>query len=145
MPGVRETIAGHLLSAWPNEGCGVLVGDVTAGGVKRVYEAVGMANVEPARGRDRYQLDPRANMKLEVRLRDRKYSYASLILGFFHSHPDGVAQPSAIDLEMAQGLFEFTHIFYIYAIQAVSKDAAGEFTFWRLSQERESFTRLEIQ
>lgn len=145
MPGVRETIAGHLVSAWPNEGCGVLVGDFTAGGVQRVFEAVGMANVEPVRGRDRYQLDPRAYMKLEARLRERKYSYASLILGFFHSHPNGVSKPSAIDLEMARGLFEFAQIYYIYAIQVTTKDGAGELTFWRLSQEREGFTQLEIQ
>ena len=137
LPGVRETIAGQLVSAYPNEGCGALVGSVGADGAVKMTEAVGIPNVEPVRSQDRFTLDPRGYAALEERLAASKDG--SRIVGFFHSHPDGIAQPSKVDLEMAQGLYEFTRTHYLYAIQAITNDGAGELSFWKLSESRDSF------
>jgi proteasome lid subunit RPN8/RPN11 len=143
LPGVREAIAGQLVSAYPHEGCGALVGVGESGGAVRVLEAVGMKNVEPTRGEDRYQLDPLTYRDLEEKLGKR--SDGACVAGFFHSHPDGIAQPSLIDLEMAQGLFEFTRTLHVYAIQVITQNGAGELTFWRLAQTRTGFEQLSVE
>lgn len=140
---VREAIAGQLVSAYPHEGCGALIGIVESGGFVRITDAVGMKNVEPTRGEDRFQLDPLAYRDLEAKLSKR--SDGVRVMGFFHSHPDGIARPSLIDQEMAQGLFEFSRTFYVYAIQVVTKDGVGELTFWRLSASQTGFEQLDAK
>ena len=70
---------------------------------------------------------------------------APVIIGFFHSHPDSLPAPSPLDLEMAQGLYEFAKIDYIYAIQTAHKNSVGPLTFWSLSTDQHTFIELSVE
>jgi proteasome lid subunit RPN8/RPN11 len=77
--------------AYPNEACGLLEGHDTDDGwaVSAVHEA---ANIAEDRARH-FLIDPQMQFDLMRALRgmDRR------IIGCFHSHPNGVAEPSATD------------------------------------------------
>jgi len=137
MPGVRDAIAGHLVSVYPAEGCGALVGSI-AGNLIQISRAVPIANVNTVRAEDRYMLDPRSYASLERELADKRDG--TQIVGFFHSHPHAPAVPSHIDLEDARGLYEFTQAQYVYAILRTDQGRAGELRFWVL--EDGGFTEL---
>jgi desampylase len=135
---IRAKIAAALLAVYPEEGCGALIGRSTAGGFV-VDDAEALPNVSKTRAGDRYEVDPRALAALERRLAGS----GRAIIGFFHSHPSGVARPSSVDLETARGVFEFAQTFYLYAIMAVEQGAAGELTFWQLNERRDGFDGLD--
>ena len=54
------------------------------------------------------------------------------LLGFYHSHPDHPAAPSAYDRDHA---FPFFH----YLVCAVASGVPGELTAWVLSEDRGEF------
>jgi proteasome lid subunit RPN8/RPN11 len=139
--GVREHILNALQGAYPEEGCGALIGRVLDSGDIEITDAAALPNAEPIRGEDRFQIEPRAYEALERNLAERRDGTS--VLGFFHSHPDGAAHPSSIDLEAAVGLFEVAQIRYVYAIATTSSATAGELTFWRLNEECNGFERQE--
>ena len=83
--------------AYPHECCGLLVGRTgDAGGwiVERVEECENLAAGER---RDRFEIDPRLQVRLQRELRDSPLE----VIGVFHSHPDGQPRPSAHDLAQA--------------------------------------------
>jgi proteasome lid subunit RPN8/RPN11 len=82
-------------SAYPNEACGVLVGSCDESGW-HVTRAVAGTNVHPE-PRHRFEVDPRLVFDWMRRLRGGSES----LIGHFHSHPDGPAEPSATDRESA--------------------------------------------
>src|SRR5262245_42330409 len=89
-----ELAAGVLKAAaraYPNECCGLIEGISTPEGWRAlaVHEAANIAD-NPAR---RFLIDPKAQFDLIRRLRNS----GSEIIGCFHSHPDGRAEPSAVD------------------------------------------------
>jgi proteasome lid subunit RPN8/RPN11 len=139
---VREEIAQHLVSTYPHEGCGALVGSVV-NGTTRISSVVPMKNIELARGNDRFVLDPAAYAALENKLSVQ--DDGTRIIGFFHSHPDGLSRPSSVDLEMARGVFEFARMFYVYAIQPTTRNGAGELTFWRLKADLSGFISVPAE
>lgn len=87
---VRRAIVQHARRESPRECCGFIIG-----GQGIVDQAVAATNVEP--GTTRYQIDPGEHIALRRALRatDRN------ILGVYHSHPAGSAQPSATDVAEA--------------------------------------------
>ena len=135
---VRESIASHSISAYPNEGCGVLFG-LSAEHVLSIVGATGLPNRSSSPG-NRYEIDPIAYAKAER----QALTSGLCILGFFHSHPESPARPSLEDLQTARGLFEFSRTYYVYAIQSVVNGQADELTFWELSRERDAFVELQI-
>jgi proteasome lid subunit RPN8/RPN11 len=80
--------------AYPHECCGLLIGEGEA--CVTITEVVATANVadNPRRA---FAIDPQAQFDLlrATRAGNRR------VVGHFHSHPDGSAQPSAHDLAMA--------------------------------------------
>lgn len=77
-------------AAYPEEACGLLIGTagaLTVGGV------VAAANVAPE-PRRRFEIDPRVHFAVLRRLRGGN----ECIIGHYHSHPDGPAEPSAHDV-----------------------------------------------
>ena len=100
-------------SAYPNEACGLIEGADISDGWRAVavHEAKNIAE-DP---RHRFLIDPQAQFDLMRRLRDSP----SRIIGCFHSHPDGRAEPSATDRAEA---YESD---FLYAIAAGSP---GSFT-----------------
>ena len=107
-------------SAYPSEGCGVLVGAVWPDGVLAVRSVTSGANLS-ARGHDRFELDPLAILRAERGARGAGLE----VLGFWHSHPDHPAVPSRLDTERAWAE-------YLCVIVSSSADGTGDLRGWRL-------------
>jgi len=92
---LSDELAARILQAaaraYPAECCGLIEGVKREGGWQAlaVHEA---ANLSPDPKR-RFLIDPQVQFDLMRRLRGREES----IIGCFHSHPDGRAEPSATD------------------------------------------------
>jgi proteasome lid subunit RPN8/RPN11 len=97
-------------AAHPCEACGILLGEGT-----RITEARATANVHPA-PETHFEIDPRALIAAHRAARGGGLQ----VLGYFHSHPRGVAAPSATDRACAAGDGR------VWAILA-----GEEVTFWR--------------
>jgi proteasome lid subunit RPN8/RPN11 len=150
----REAIEAHGAREFPLECCGVLLGDVE-GDVKIVREARPLANTfEPSQefeasvleagqsaeslpevGQERrYLVSPDEMFALmqEERRTKRK------ILGFYHSHPNHPARPSAYDREWASP-------WYTYIIVSVMNGQPADLTAWQLDDDRQAFAPEEIR
>ena len=91
-PSVRRAILDHAARDPHRECCGLLVG---AG--RTVLFAVPIANVDSSAAR--YRIDDRAHIDLQRTLRSCVPRVR--IIGVYHSHPHGSAQPSPADLAEA--------------------------------------------
>jgi proteasome lid subunit RPN8/RPN11 len=60
------------------------------------------------------------------------------LVGFYHSHPDGAAIPSAFDLEVAWP-------WYSYLITSVTAAGEGRARGWRLRDDRDGFVEETIR
>lgn len=116
--GVWAGMVDHLEAAYPDEGCGVLVGR-EEGGARVVGEAVGAPNEWGGRD-DRYAVDPDLVRDLMV----REEEGGPAVLGFYHSHPDAEPVPSATDRELGWP-------WYHYLIVPVAGGVAGRPRLWR--------------
>ena len=96
----------------------------TVAGVKEVVRLVPLAN-RRTDDPHRYLISPD-----DLRLTTADLSRSALeVLGFYHSHPDHPAAPSAFDVDHAWP-------WYSYIIVGVSKGRAGEITSWELEDDR---------
>jgi proteasome lid subunit RPN8/RPN11 len=91
-PAVRRAIVAQARREQPQECCGLLVGDRG-----RVLFAVPMRNV--AASATRYRVDDASHLELRRVL--RQFSPSLSLLGVYHSHPAGVAEPSPTDVDEA--------------------------------------------
>ncbi len=96
--------------AAPNEACGLLLGHGT-----RIHTAEPAANVHPDAAYH-FEIDPAALIAAHKAARAR----GPQVLGYFHSHPNGLARPSATDSASASGDGR------VWAIAA-----GGEISLWR--------------
>lgn len=87
------TIVDHAAAAWPDEACGVLIGDRGFGGI---VDAVPARNVaaDPARA---FEIDPPTLIAVHRAAR----AGAGAVVGWYHSHPNGVGAPSTTDAARA--------------------------------------------
>ena len=83
-------------SAYPNEACGIVVG-VQQQGMYVVHDVVYGRNRREDRREDRYDLHPDDILRAERDALEQSLE----VIGFWHSHPDHPAQPSAFDSERA--------------------------------------------
>jgi proteasome lid subunit RPN8/RPN11 len=107
-------IEDHARRGYPDEVCGVLVGQRAAEvGVEAV---VPVANREREAPRVRYQIAPEDLLRIQRESRESRRD----IVGFYHSHPDHPARPSETDRRIAaEGLSDgVVHV-------VVSVDGAG--------------------
>ena len=122
-----ECMHAHLLRAYPEEGCGVLLG-VEDGNDRRVERVVTFENRQEGARERRYLIAPD-----ELLVAEREGREAGLeVLGFFHSHPNHPARPSAFDLEHAWP-------YYSYLIVSVMEGRIADATSWRLAGDRSRF------
>ena len=107
---VLDALLAAAADAHPCECCGILLGE---GGA--ITSATPADNVH-ARPETHFEIDPQALVEAHRTAR----SGGPQVLGYYHSHPNGLTRPSATDEAMAtgQGL--------VWAIIA-----AGRVTFWR--------------
>jgi proteasome lid subunit RPN8/RPN11 len=118
-------------AAYPNECCGVILGEVAPDGARAAARLIPVQN---ARGegetRRRYEIAPEDFLKA-----DREARGAGLdIIGIYHSHPDHPAVPSEYDLKNALP-------WYSYVIVSVENGEAKDFSNWTLNDDGSDFTR----
>jgi proteasome lid subunit RPN8/RPN11 len=127
-PEHRATLERLAAEAFPDECCGVL-GGTAENGAKVVRAVVPIANQRRDAAHHRYAAPAES-----VREADRALGAQGLeILGFFHSHPNAPARPSAFDLEQA------TWPWFSYLIVSARKGRAEEITSWVLAEDRSRF------
>lgn len=125
-----EEIRAHGRDTYPDECVGALLG--RKGNPARVVALERMENIRTERAR-RYEISPQDYLRVE-RLASEK---SLALLGFYHSHPDHPAAPSAYDREHA---FPFFH----YVVCAVAAGEPGDVTAWTLSEDTGEFEREPI-
>lgn len=98
------------LASSPNEACGLLLGTGA-----QIHTATVTANVHPT-PETHFEIDPAALIAAHRAAREG----GPEVLGYWHSHPNGLARPSTTDAAMASGDGK------LWAIVA-----SGDVTLWR--------------
>ncbi len=138
-----DSIRQHGERDYPSECCGMLLGRAN-GETKEVREVVALKNLrhDPQRAqellplddpgleteRNRFLIDPLEQLRVEKDARARSLD----VLGYYHSHPDHPARPSAYDRDHAWP-------WYSYVIVSVEQGVARELTSWTLAEDRSAF------
>ncbi|GAC1327831.1 MAG: M67 family metallopeptidase [Candidatus Dormibacteria bacterium] len=119
-----EELRRHAEAAYPNEGCGVLLGHPSTGaGVTEVRPGRNLRGPDD-RARDRYLLDPADILAAQ---RDADASGGDIV-GFWHTHPDHPSRPSQYDADHAWPS-------YAYVIVSVREGKAAGEQCWILDTE----------
>lgn len=123
-PGALARLRLHGEESYPHECCGALLG-AEAG---HVVSALPLDNASERERRRRFLVSPDAYRQAEAEA-DRT---GRRLLGFYHSHPDHPAEPSAFDLEHAWPNLS-------YVIVSVLSGRAERARSWRLRPDRSRF------
>ncbi|HKT60040.1 MAG TPA: M67 family metallopeptidase [Gemmatimonadales bacterium] len=120
---LAEEIRRHGEVAYPAECCGALVGrlDGDAKEVVRLVPAVNRRTDDP----HRYLIAPDDLRRLEAEVR----AAGQEIVGYYHSHPDHPARPSAFDADHAWP-------WYSYVIVRIDRGRGAELASWVLADDR---------
>jgi len=130
---ILERIQLHGEQAYPEEGAGLLLGELK-GQDSQVHEIVPLVNEREAGARhNRYQLSPHDYLQGEEIAENMGFA----VLGVFHSHPDHPNRPSEFDRQWAWPNFS-------YLITSVMKGKAVESRSWRLKDDRTSFREEQV-
>ena len=122
-------------NAYPNECCGILIGDIDDAGVKNVRRLEPIRNAREAGEQyHRFLITPEDMLRAEKTARAAKMD----VIGFYHSHPDHPAAPSGYDKDHALP-------FYSYVIISVEQGKAKELTSWELMADRTNFLQEKTQ
>jgi len=113
---IREAVAAQARAEYPNESCGLIVGDASAADGGRALR------YEPARNKAaspyRYEIDPSDLLRLTIETDDADEAF----WGIVHSHTHTPAVPSPTDIGLA---------FYpdaLYVLVSLSEDEADRVT-----------------
>lgn len=134
---LRRQMAEMGERAYPNEGCGILLGrfanevEVVEVRVATNLRETGESAHLPAEkddrehsARDRYVMDPRDILRAEKDARERGIE----VVGFWHTHPDHAAHPSQYDADHAWPE-------YVYVIMAIHSGNQVDVNAFVLRQE----------
>jgi len=88
----RAAILAQARALYPEEACGLLIGEPSG----RVLQAAALINHADDR-RSAYLIDAEDYLAAERRAEQEGH----LVLGVWHSHPNGTSEPSATDTELA--------------------------------------------
>lgn len=132
-PQVLEQIQAHGEAAYPEEGAGLLLGQLS-GERRQVTAITRLENSrEQAARHNRYLLTAE-----DYLLGEQQATRLGLdVLGVFHSHPDHPNRPSEFDREWAMPWFS-------YLITSVVAGSATESRAWRLQEDRAGFEEEAI-
>ncbi len=124
-----KAIGAHGAATYPDECCGALLG--SAG---RVVEAFALPNETQGERRRRFLIRPD-----DYRAAERRAAETGTdLIGFYHSHPDHPAVPSAFDLEHA-----WPNLSYI--IVSVRQGQPAELRSWQLRADRSGYDEERVQ
>jgi len=130
--GVIDALLGYAGTGYPEEVCGVLVGQEDDG-VRHIARLAPVRNERNDERRRRYLIDANALRRIEADVAAEGLD----VIGFYHSHPDHPAIPSAFDREHAWP-------WYSYVIVPVARGRAGPPRAWRLQDDRGAFIEETI-
>ena len=133
-PEELKRLADLCEKAYPREACGLIVGSQEGQGtwyVERIEPSANLAE-QPEH---RFEIDTVLRLALQRGLR----AGARSVVGVYHSHPDGSAQPSKTDLEQAweQDL--------VWVICAVAAGQACHFTAHVLADQATRFREIPLR
>ncbi len=129
-----ELLRAYSEEAYPYECCGFLLGETTESG-RRIVSTMPAQNArEPEAQHHRFLIKPEVFLRMERFARERNLD----VIGFYHSHPNGAAQPSQYDAEHSWP-------WYIYIIVAVEDGEAKDLRAWSLEDDRRGFEDHEIE
>ncbi|MBY0540268.1 MAG: M67 family metallopeptidase [Campylobacterales bacterium] len=123
-----DQIKEHAQKDYPHECCGIILGKFN-GSEKTVTQVLEISNEKEEENRHNRYLIPSSKI-LEIELYAIKNGLD--IVGFYHSHPDHPATPSAFDVEHALPV-------YSYFIVSVYDAKVVDFTLSVLSHDRSKF------
>jgi proteasome lid subunit RPN8/RPN11 len=126
---VLDAVREHGRARYPEECCGFLLGHLGDDGGKTIVAAERAENVRAQNRERRYTISPQDYLAADRDAQRRGLD----IVGFYHSHPDHPARPSATDLE------EATFPEYVYVINSVNGGEPGDLTAWSLASDRSEF------
>jgi proteasome lid subunit RPN8/RPN11 len=119
--------------AYPRECCGFLLGRARDE-VREVVKTLSANNERGVEDRhNRYLISAEAFMEGERLARRDELD----IIGFYHSHPDHPARPSAYDTEHAWP-------WYAYVIVSVAGGKAEKLRSWGLQEDRAAFVEQDV-
>jgi proteasome lid subunit RPN8/RPN11 len=124
-----QTIREHGTETFPYECCGALI---EVDGV--VVEAFKMENTTAGGAARRFRIGPDGYRLADKRARER----GGALVGFYHSHPNEPARPSAYDLEHA-----WPNLTYV--IISVRAGTPGDISVWHLRDDRSGFDEGELK
>jgi proteasome lid subunit RPN8/RPN11 len=135
---LAEQMARHAAEDYPRECCGALLGreapvEPEPGAVREVLRVVPLPNRQDS-PLHRFLLAAEDVREAERSAREARCQ----LLGWYHSHPDSPARPSAYDREHAWP-------WYSYVIVSVAKGVPGEMASWRLADDRSAFLPEKIE
>jgi proteasome lid subunit RPN8/RPN11 len=124
-----EAIRQHGAATFPYECCGALI-EVD----RKIVEAFALENTTGGGAARRFRIGPEGYRKADARARER----GGTLVGFYHSHPNEPARPSAYDLEHA-----WPNLTYV--IISVNGGTPGDITVWHLRDDRSGFDEGELK
>ena len=125
---LAAAIRAHGKETYPHECCGFLLG--VPGEVKEIARA---SNAREDSPQNRYLIPPIEFVRVQRDADARGLD----VIGFYHSHPDHPARPSAFDREHAWPG-------YAYLITAVDGGLPGELRGFRFDAPDEPFAEIEL-
>lgn len=130
---VHAGITQHARDAYPEECCGILLGQ-RAGDRSFVSRAVSAENIVEGDRRRSYQIDWRTLLDTFRRVRGTDEA----VLGFYHSHPDGSTAPSRRDAIDAW-------IDHFYVLIPIIATAVYDPTCWLITREGGPFQSIDVE
>lgn len=116
---LRAGLAALARTAFPEECCGLIEGRIE-GATARILQLHPTRNLGEAP--DRFEVDPAAHIRLLRALRGS----GRAVIGCFHSHPNGRAEPSVTDLA---GAGEEGFVWLIQPLTAQGEGPASGFVY----------------
>ncbi len=121
-------------TAYPNECCGIILGEISDDGTKNAKRVLTINNSGEDNERyHRFLITPEDMLHAEQTARAAKLE----VIGFYHSHPDHPSSPSDYDKDHALP-------FYSYVIVSVDDGKAQVLTSWELTDDRINFVQEGI-
>ena len=122
------------VNAFPEESCGLIIGHDDAENRLTITRVEVSPNRSEQNKHDSFEIDPQLRFDLMRELKDGPQR----IIGHFHSHPNGPAQPSTRD---ANQTWEPA---LIWVITAVESGQAGETAAYAFDEKTNQFRTLKM-
>src|ERR1700693_6340339 len=132
-PDIAERIRAHGAVGYPHEICGALLGR-GSGDEREILTIFPLANQSDDSPRSRFAISAEDVLRAEAAAREQKLD----LVGWYHSHPDHPARPSAFDREHAWP-------WYSYVILRVAEREPREVTSWRLRDDRSGYEEEAVE